>query len=420
MRFSEALLQKVKQCDLTAYIRSVVPDIKLESRGNYYIARCPHPDHDDEHPSFRIWHNADGSWSFCCMSCHTGKKDVTAKPGQRNYGTDIIAFVQWMSDYKDSPHIYTFEEAVLKVLDFFHIPAPAKFKPIMSEQELYFRKLLNLYRQYFLLYESEPKAYSRTRNLNQQDIITWQIGTDGDRLIFPLFDGDHILRGFIRRTVRNEDPKYIHSSLKEGFVKSEFLYGMDKLDRSIHTAYITEGVMDVITAYKFGIKNVLACLGTSFMESHAQLLIRNGIREVIFVFDSDSAGQKALKNAIKNARSVGLTVKLILLPEGDDLDSFCQKYQYRSHQKLNVIKQFDYEYELRQSVQEYQTQRNILQNQYLQSILSKANTIRNYDEYEIFRTYILNQFDIRLEQRNVREIKTNMAHPVSAETKATA
>ena len=417
MRFSEALLRKVKQCDLAAYVRSVVPDIQLEPHGNYYTARCPHPDHDDEHPSFRIWHNTDGTWSFACMSCHSGQKDTKAKPGQRNYGTDIIAFIQWMSDYKGSEHILTFEEAVLKALDFFGIPAPDKYTPAITKQEQYLRKLLQLYRNYYMCYESEPKTYAQKRGINQQDAAYWEIGTDGDRLIFPLFDKDHGLRGFISRTVRDEDPKYIHSSAREGFIKSEFLYGMNKLDRSLHTVYVTEGVMDVITATRYGVKNVLACLGTSFMESHAQLLKKNGIQEVIFVFDSDDAGQRALKNGIKHARAAGLSVALILLPIGEDLDSFCRMQRLRSNQKLDALKQYDYEYELKQYTQEYQSQRSLLQNRYLQPILTKAAEIRDPNEYAVFRAYILNQFDIRLENRNVREIKTNLAHPVSAKTK---
>lgn len=420
MRFSEALLQQIKESDLVAYIQSIVPDIILEPHGSYYTACCPHPDHDDEHPSFRVWHNKDGTWSFACMSCHSGKKDLTADPGHRNYGTDAIAFTQWMSDYKGSPHILSFEEAVLKVAEFFKIPVPAEYKPKMSAQEIYFRKLQGLYHYYFMLYDSEPKEYCKMRGLNQQDAATWQIGTDGAKLIFPLFDEHKSLKGFISRTVRDESPKYIHSSAREGFIKSEFLYGLDKIDRSLHSVYVTEGVFDVITATKYGVKNVVACLGTSFMESHAQLLKKNGVKEVTFVFDGDTAGQNALKNAIKNARAVGLLVSIIILPNNLDLDEFCRGRQYRSKQNLEVLKQFDYEYELETFAQEYQSRRNMLQNRYLRHILSKATMIQDADEYAMFCTYILNHFDMRLEQRNVREIKTNLAHSVSAKTQATA
>lgn len=420
MRFSEALLRKVKQCDLTAYIRSVVPDIRFEPHGNYYTARCPHPDHDDEHPSFRVWHNRDGTWSFGCMSCHTGRKDTASQPGRRNYGTDIIAFIQWMSDHKGSAHIFTFEEAVIKALTYFHIPVPPKYETPVTAQERYFRQLAALYHRYFMLYESEQKAYWKTRGLNQQDAAAWQIGSDGDRLIFPLYNQDNRLCGFTGRTIRDEDPKYKHSSAKEGFIKGEFLYGIHKMDRSLHTACITEGAFDVITAYKYGIKNVLACLGTSFMESHAKLLAAQRIREVTFIFDGDEAGRKALNHAIQYARAAGLSVSLVLLPDGEDLDSFCRKQQYQSRQKLEAMKQYDYEYELGESTREYQSQRNILQNRYLRQILSKASQIKDDTEYAVFQTYILNQFDIRLEPRNVQKVKANMAHSLSAQIKAAA
>lgn len=416
--FDATLLRKIKECDFSEYFRSVAEDSHLEKHGGYLIAHCPHPDHDDEHPSFRIWHNPDNTWSWCCMSCHNGKKDLTTKPGMRNYGTDIIAFVQWMSDYKGSNHILTFEEAVLKILAFYHLPIPAASFKKMSGQELYFQKLAALYHRYLLLNDSEPKRYLVSRGLSQQDVTTFQIGSDGDRLIFPLYDAQRTLKGFISRTVCGEEPKYIHSSAREGFIKSEFLYGLYKFDHSIHTAYVTEGVIDVITATRYGIKNVCACLGTSFMDSHARLLKNNGIQKIIFVFDGDNAGRKALNNAIQYARKEGLSVSLILLPENEDLDSFCQKYTYRSLQQLEMLTQTDYEYELREMSRTYQTARNALQNQYLLPILKKAESIWKDDEYIMYRNYIFNQFDIVLEPRktNVRKIKTDMAYSVSAKT----
>lgn len=418
--FDAALLRKLKECDLTKYFQSVAKDPYLEEHGNYFTGRCPHPDHEDEHPSFRIWHNPDNTWSWCCMSCHNGKKDISVRPGRRNYGTDIIAFIQWMSDYKGAKHILTFEESVLKALDFYNMALPVASQKRISQQEQYYRKLAALYHSYLLLHDSDPKRYYVKRGLTQQDASAFQIGTDGDRLIFPLYDGQKALKGFISRTIRGEDPKYIHSSAKEGFIKSEFLYGLYKFDRSVHTAYVTEGVMDVITATRYGIKNVCACLGTSFMESHAALLKEAGIKEVVLVFDGDSAGRKALDNAIVSARKAGLAVSVILLPEGEDLDSFCKKYTYQSVQQLETLKQHDYEYELEVSARNYKTARNTLQNQYLLPILKKAETITQDEEYILYRNYILNQFDIILEPRNsyVRKIKTDLADPVSAQAKA--
>lgn len=418
--FDAALLRKLKECDLTQYFQSVAKDPYLEDHGNYFTGRCPHPDHDDEHPSFRIWHNPDNTWSWCCMSCHSGKKDLSVKPGHRNYGTDIIAFIQWMSDYKGSQHILTFEESVLKALDFYHMAPPSVSKRQVSQQETYNRKMAALYHSYLLLHDSDPKRYFVKRGLSQQDASAFQVGTDGDRLIFPLYDGQKALKGFISRTICGEDPKYIHSSAREGFVKSEFLYGLYKFDRSCHTAYITEGVMDVITATKYGIKNVCACLGTSFMESHARLLKENGITEAVFVFDGDTAGRKALDNAVYYARNTGLAVSIVLLPEGEDMDSFCRKHTYQSLQKIKNMQQHDYEYELAKAARDYKTARNTLQNQYLLPILKKAETIKQENEYILYRNYILNQFDIILEPRNsyVRKIKTDLADPVSAQAKA--
>ena len=419
--FDAALLRKIKESDFLQYFRTIIPDAQLEQHGNYYTARCPHPDHEDAHPSFRIWHNADKSWTWCCMACHNGPKDLMAKPGHRNYGTDLIAFVQWMSDYTNSPHILTFEEAVLRILEFYKMPMPTAKTIALTQQELYNQKMTALYHRFFLLEDSEPKQYFLKRKFSMQDAETFQIGTDGDRLIFPLFDAQERIKGFITRTVRNEEPKYKHSSARDGFIKSEYLYGIHRLDRSIHTAYITEGVFDVISATRYGIKNVVACLGTSFMESHALLLKEMGIQHLIFIFDGDDAGQKALYNAIKNARKQGLAISLIRLPIQDDLDSFCQKYMFYTAEQLQLLEQTDYEYELRDMARDYKKACNALQDKYLLPILKKAETIQQNEEYLLFRNYVLNHFNIVLEPREnyVRKVKTNLAHSVSAQTKTT-
>lgn len=418
MHIEEALIQKIKRCNFIEYFKTVAKDDAcLEQHGNYYTARCPHPDHNDRHPSFRIWHNQDGTWSFACMGCHNGKKDDKSDKNP-NYGTDIIAFVRWMSNYKGSSHVLTFQEAMQKLFTFFHIPAPASVPAVVSGKELYHQRLARLYRRYFIMKESPSKQYFLSRGFNFRDASDWSVGSNGDRLIFPLYDADHRIKGFIGRTICGEDPKYIHSSAHEGFIKSEFLYGMDHRDSGSDKAYVTEGVFDVIAAYKYGCRNVFACLGTAFQDSHARMLKRYRIRTVVFVFDNDQAGKKALAQAIDTARKEGLNVRVICLDGVKDLDEFCQKHRFASREKLLELEQTDYAYELGNMAETYRKHRTQLQNEYLLPILRKAALIRDDAEYMLYRNYIFTHFDVVLEPDNVRKVTTNLADPVSAQTEA--
>lgn len=88
---------------------------------------------------------------------------------------------------------------------------------------------------------------------------------------------------------------------------------------------IVEGYMDVIALYQFGIKNVVAALGTAFTMYHAKLLSRY-VKEIILCFDGDSAGEKATQRAIQVLSSSSLSIKVIRLDTTEDPDSFIRKY----------------------------------------------------------------------------------------------
>lgn len=401
-RFDEALIQRVKRCDLVEYFQSVAEDPHIEKHGNYFTARCPHPDHEDKHPSFVIYHNADGTYSFTCLSCHCGKKNLDGKVSEKNYGSDIIAFVRWMSDHKKSSHILTFTEAMIKILEFYHIPVP---KEVNNHPETVYhvknKKLMNLYSQFFIETDCKQKEYFFSRGFDQADANEFKIGSDGDKLVFPLIDYNNRVVGFTRRTIRDETPKYIHSGSSEGFIKSEFLYNINKLNLSNHTVYITEGTLDVISGMKYGMTNILACLGTAFQDTHAKMLKNFGIKKIVFVFDNDPAGEKALSRSIEIARQNEFSVDIIKFTDVNDLDEFCQKYKENTLSQIEIIQQPDYEYELSDFVKEYQEQQDRIRNKYIPTILAKAKKIKDEKEYELFKNYIFNKFNINLESKDV-------------------
>ena len=70
------------------------------------------------------WYNkTTKNWSWACMGCHNGKKDLNSR--YKNYGTDCFAFLQWMSDYKGSKHVLTFPEAIKVLASKLNLSIPA-------------------------------------------------------------------------------------------------------------------------------------------------------------------------------------------------------------------------------------------------------------------------------------------------------
>lgn len=117
--FKDKIKQKINLLELIKEYTDLKP-----AGDNIWQGRCPHPDHDDTTPSFRVWKNNDNTWSWACMGCHVGKKD-TKDNKYRNYGSDCFAFVQWMSDHKNSKHIYSFTESIMVLADKYNIPSSA-------------------------------------------------------------------------------------------------------------------------------------------------------------------------------------------------------------------------------------------------------------------------------------------------------
>lgn len=142
---------------------------------------------------------------------------------------------------------------------------------------------------------------------------------------FPLYNQYGELIGISGRTLQTGKVKrkYWHSILN----KRRFLFGLDKAISSIRTsnaAIVTEGQFDVITAHQSGITNVVGTMGTALTPDHITLLARYTDR-IYVVFDGDSAGRKASESQVMRNRREDIELIPILLPSGEDLDSFIRK-----------------------------------------------------------------------------------------------
>ncbi|MBN2211767.1 MAG: DNA primase [Sedimentisphaerales bacterium] len=141
-----------------------------------------------------------------------------------------------------------------------------------------------------------------------------------ERLIFPVLDPMNRVIAFGGRTLGDDPAKYLNSPESPLFDKSRSLYGIHTAkDHITHSreAIIVEGYTDCLMAHQFGIRNVVATLGTALTNDHARVLSRYAER-IVLLFDSDEAGQRAADRAIEVFFRHHLEVRLATIPEGKD------------------------------------------------------------------------------------------------------
>lgn len=150
-----------------------------------------------------------------------------------------------------------------------------------------------------------------------------------DRIVFPIHNTSGKVIGFGARLIKKNDkaPKYINTPENELYVKSKILYGtyfarqaIDKADECL----LVEGYTDVVSLHQAGIENVVASGGTSLTIDQLRL-IKKYTNNLTIVYDGDSAGVKAALRGLDLALEERLNVKMVLVPNGEDPDSYVKK-----------------------------------------------------------------------------------------------
>ncbi len=155
------------------------------------------------------------------------------------------------------------------------------------------------------------------------------------RLIFPVMDIQGKPIAFGGRTLRNEDAKYINSPETAAYIKGRNLFGLNLTRDEIRRAgfaILVEGFLDLIVPYQFGIRNVVASLGTALTPDQVKLLSRFA-GKVVVNYDGDNAGVQAAKKAIETLLAEDLEVKILVLPENSDPDEFIRKSGVSEYQR---------------------------------------------------------------------------------------
>ena len=150
------------------------------------------------------------------------------------------------------------------------------------------------------------------------------------RVMFPIFSISGRVLGFSGRVLSSEKQaaKYVNSPDSEIYDKSHTLYGIYQARNAIakeNKCYLVEGNIDVVSMHQSGVCNTVASCGTSLTTEQIRL-IKRFTPNVTVLYDGDSAGIKAALRAVNLLFEEGMHVRVVLFPDGEDPDSYAQKY----------------------------------------------------------------------------------------------
>lgn len=159
------------------------------------------------------------------------------------------------------------------------------------------------------------------------------------RLIFPIKNLSNQIIAFGGRIIgAEEEAKYINSQETPIYKKKEQLYGLAQARRGIaskRSLILTEGYMDVLTLHQFGYDNSVGVLGTALTDEQIRR-IGGFTSDILLLFDGDRAGRKAALRSSEMILSRGLSCKVALLPEGEDIDSLLKSYGKEAFEEISA------------------------------------------------------------------------------------
>lgn len=338
-----------------ADIVEVVSDfVTLKRRGANYVGLCPF--HNDRSPSFYV-SKAKGMCK--CFSCGEGGSPVSfiMKLEQLSF-TEALRYLAKKYNIEIEEREMTDEERraesdrenMLALNDFAMRYFEKNIHDTPEGRDIglsYFRyrgisdAMIEHFHLGYALEERDTMFKTATaRGYSEQYLISTGLCTKTDdgrffdrfrgRVIYPVFSLSGKVVAFGGRTLSKEKKiaKYVNSPESEIYLKRRELYGLFQAKQSIakeQKCIIVEGYMDVISMHQSGICNVVASSGTALTIEQVRLINRF-TKDVTLIYDSDAAGIKASLRGIELLLQEGMNVKVLLLPEGDDPDSFAQNH----------------------------------------------------------------------------------------------
>src|SRR3984885_7832575 len=345
----ETIQQILSRIDIVEIVGSFV---KLKKRGANYLGLCPF--HNEKSPSFTV---SPAKEIYKCFGCGKSGNSISFLMEAEKY--TYVEALRWLAN-KYNVEIEETESS------------PEQKIQQQVAESLY--AINNFAQKFFsdvLLNTEEGQdiglSYLKHRGFNEEIIQKFQLGFNPEardafskaaiasqynvellkksglvvvrderpmdnyrgRIIFPVHNQSGKVVGFGARVLKTTDkaPKYINTPENEIYVKSKLLYGsyfarlaIDKADECL----LVEGYTDVVSLHQAGIENVVASGGTSLTPDQLRL-IKKYTNNLTIIYDGDAAGIKAAHRGLDMALEEGLNVKLVLIPDNEDPDSYVNK-----------------------------------------------------------------------------------------------
>jgi DNA primase len=374
MRYPQTFIDDLKrQADIVRVIQDYV---QLKKKGANWMACCPF--HKEKTPSFSVSPTKE---IFYCFGCHKGGsvfnfvmemervafpeaiKIVAEKSGMPL--PKLIDDSRFEAKKAESDQVIELNKWALEWWEQ-QLESSAEGK--IARDYLKQREITDETRQTFrLAYAPDSwdalSIYLRQKGAPQEQIdksglvVKKEEGGSYDRfrgrLIFPVMDIQGRPIAFGGRTLKDEDAKYINSPETAAYVKGRNLFGLNLTRDEIRRqgfAILVEGFLDLVVPYQFGIRNVVASLGTALTADQVKLLGRFA-RKVVVNYDGDPAGVQAAKKAIEILLAEDLEVKVLVLPDGTDPDEFIRKFGLIEYQRQRGEAQPHIQFVIDQAVQ---------------------------------------------------------------------
>ena len=349
--------------------------VKLKKRGSNHIGLCPF--HNERTPSFTVSQSKE---LYKCFGCGRSGNAISFIMEHEKYSYPET--LKWLAAKYNIEIEETYQSEEQKQTQ---LTADSLFIINSFAQEFFSRQLLDTPEgqevglSYFkergfreevirkfqlgyapeqndaLLQEALAKKYN-TELLLKSGLLTQRNQQLRDnysgRVIFPIHNQSGKVLGFGARILKTNTkaPKYINTPENEIYVKSKLLYGtflarqaIDKADECL----LVEGYTDVVSLHQAGIENVVASGGTALTSDQLRL-VRKYSNNLTILYDGDAAGVKAALRGLNIALEEGLNVKLVLLPENEDPDSYVNKVgaaafsdYVKSHKKDIILFQLE-------------------------------------------------------------------------------
>jgi len=360
LRFNEEFIENVREAN--NIVDLIGQFVQLQKAGSSFRGLCPFPSHAEKTPSFYV---SDVKQLYHCFGC---KKSGSAYNFLMDFqGMSFPDAVEYLANRANialpvQEKITPAQAAVtderhqqLKVNKYVAVYFYNKLKALSSDQGaqkyLHDRGLTpEIVEEFKLGYASTGwsdlagallRARAPLQSAEKLGLIKKKQSGDyfdlfRDRLMFPILSPNGNVLGFGGRSLGDQMPKYINSSDSPVFNKGKTLYGLHvtaKHIRAQNEVYIVEGYMDLLALYQFGVKNVVATLGTAFTLEHAKSLKKLCSR-VVVLFDGDDAGQLAADKSLPMLLDAGVFSRCLSLPGQKDPDDYLREFGLEEFQRL--------------------------------------------------------------------------------------